>query len=85
MLVKKLLCYYILYHGKAVFMKSPEYSIGISADISGISSNFYRTHGGRYAEINKLGLQLIYVEASHAGLKRNRSLMKHLKKLTWGL
>jgi len=66
-------------------MKSPEYSIGISADISDISSNFYRTHGGRYAEINKPKLQLIYVEASHAGLKINRSLMKHLKKLTWGL
>lgn len=66
-------------------MKSPECSTGITADISDISPNFYRTHAGRYAEINKLGLQRVYVEASHAGLKRNRSLVKHLKKLTWGI
>ena len=66
-------------------MKPPEYATGITANISDISPNFYRAHAPRYAEINKLGLQRTYVGASHAGLKGNHSLMKHLKKLTWGI
>ena len=66
-------------------MKTPEYSPEKTADINDISPDFYRTHATRYAEINKLGLQRTYVGASHFSLKGNHSLIKHLKKLTWGL
>jgi len=66
-------------------MKSPEYSVKENGNISDISPSFYRAHASRYAEINKLGLQRTYVISSHAGLKGNHSLLKHLKKLTWGI
>ena len=50
-----------------------------------ITPNFYRAHAQRYAEINKLGLQRMFVDTTHPDLKGNHSLIDHLKTLTPGI
>ena len=53
--------------------------------IPDISPEFYRDHADRYAEINDLGLQRTFVNASHAELEGNHSLMTHLHALSPGI
>lgn len=49
-----------------------------------ISPNFYQTHAQRYAEINKLGLQRMFLDTTNPDLKGNHSLLDHLKTLIPG-
>jgi SAM-dependent methyltransferase len=55
------------------------------SSIPDISPEFYRDHADRYAEINDLGLQRTFVEASHPELEGNHSLLARLQTLTPGI
>ncbi len=49
-----------------------------------ISTDFYRRHASRYAEVCRLGLQSVYIQASHPNLIGDESLLARLRELVPG-